>query len=437
MSSEAISDLVRLDEGLISRKIFFDHDIYKQELERIFGKCWLFLAHESQLPKPGDYVTNYMAEDPVVVCRGDDAKIRVFLNSCRHRGMKVCRTDSGNASEFQCSFHGWTYANTGGLLGVPFFREAYGGRLNKESLGLRQVPRVAIYGGLIFACWDEAAVELDAYLGDLRWYLDIFLERHIGGLELIPGQQRYKLAANWKIAGENFVGDSYHLYHSHGSMYDLDILSVNPINSVKHRKGNVFHNVSFDGGHGLNQLELTGRRYEIDRILAREMGPEVVEYVDECHNRLVKLLSRSQSSIYALSFGNVFPNFSMNDFSALRPTGLYLWHPRGPAALESWQWSVVDADAPQTVKDLCRIEFTRTQSITGIAAQDDTENFESVTEAAAGLFGRKLDFNYQMNIENGLGSLNKGYPGRFAPNISETNQRTFYDCWSSLMNRHE
>ena len=109
---------VKLEDGLVSRKIFFDPEIYQIELERIFARCWLFLGHESQIPEPGDYMTAYMGEDPILVCRGNDGTVRAFLNSCRHRGMKVCRADRGNARQFTCSFHGWTYTNSGELRGV-------------------------------------------------------------------------------------------------------------------------------------------------------------------------------------------------------------------------------------------------------------------------------------------------------------------------------
>ena len=116
---EASERYVNLEEGLVSRKIFFDPEIYQLELERSFARCWLFLGHESQIPDAGDYMTAYMGEDPILVCRGSDGTVRAFLNSCRHRGMKVCRADRGNARQFACSFHGWTYGNTGELRGVP------------------------------------------------------------------------------------------------------------------------------------------------------------------------------------------------------------------------------------------------------------------------------------------------------------------------------
>ena len=437
MSTRSAGALVRSQEGLISRQIFFDPSLYALELERVFTKCWLFLAHESQLEEPGDYVTNYMGEDPVIVCRGSDGRVRAFLNSCRHRGMRICRSDVGRARKFTCSFHGWTYSNTGELLGVPYYRDAYGSILDKGQWGLHRVPRVATYGGLIFGCWDECAPELDDYLGELRWYLDVFLERHLGGMEFIPGKQRYTLAANWKLAGENFAGDNYHLHHSHGSMFDLDIRQINPANPISFRRGLTYYNVAFDRGHGLNGILFGGERYEVDLALAQEFGPDVVEYVTECHARLRERLSQQQAQVYGLSFGNAFPNFSFNDFGALRPMGFYLWHPQGPDKLEAWQWCAVDKDAPQVIKDLARVDFTRTQAVTGIAAQDDSENFEQVTEATRGVIGRRLDFNYQLNFRRAQEIGPEGCPGRFAPYLSEANQNAFYGYWADLIDRED
>src|SRR5437868_8197041 len=110
-----MSRMVDDNKGLISRRIFIESEIYEQELERIFAKCWLFLCHESQLPNPGDFLTTYMGEDPILVTRGKDGKIRAFLNSCRHRGMRVCRADGGAAAAFTCAYHAWTYASDGRL----------------------------------------------------------------------------------------------------------------------------------------------------------------------------------------------------------------------------------------------------------------------------------------------------------------------------------
>jgi phenylpropionate dioxygenase-like ring-hydroxylating dioxygenase large terminal subunit len=129
-------ELVNIDRGLISRRIFNDPDIYQQELQTIFARCWLFLCHDSQIPRPGDFFTTTMGEDPVLVVRDGAGTVRAFLNVCRHRGNRLCRAGNGNAASFICAYHGWTYANDGCLTGVPNLREAYHGELDREQWGL-------------------------------------------------------------------------------------------------------------------------------------------------------------------------------------------------------------------------------------------------------------------------------------------------------------
>ncbi len=109
-------NLVDLKSGQISREIFVSEEIYQMEQEQVFTRSWLFIGHESQIAKPGDYFISSMGEESVILCRDRENKIHAFLNSCRHRGMKVCRYDEVNTPVFPCPYHGWSYATDGRLV---------------------------------------------------------------------------------------------------------------------------------------------------------------------------------------------------------------------------------------------------------------------------------------------------------------------------------
>src|SRR5687768_14625634 len=86
---------VDVQRGQVSRDIFVSDDVCRLEMERIFGRTWIFLAHETEVPEPGDFVSRNMGQVPMVVVRDNDGTIHALLNSCRHRGARVCRADSG------------------------------------------------------------------------------------------------------------------------------------------------------------------------------------------------------------------------------------------------------------------------------------------------------------------------------------------------------
>src|SRR5216117_645894 len=90
-TDHSVQHLVELEHGRISREIFVNEAIYQQEQEQVFARAWLFIGHESQIPKPGDYFVTCMGEESVILTRDAKGAVHAFLNTCRHRGMKVCR----------------------------------------------------------------------------------------------------------------------------------------------------------------------------------------------------------------------------------------------------------------------------------------------------------------------------------------------------------
>ena len=428
----AAKKLVDLKQGLISREIFVNEELYQQEQERVFARSWLFVGHESKVSNPGDYFVSYMGEESVILTRDRQGKVHVFLNTCRHRGMKVCRYDEGNTPVFTCPYHGWSYATDGQLVGVPYFKEAYREELEKGQWGLIEVAQMENYKGTIWANWDEEAPGFLDYLGGVKVYLDQTLDcrdGREGGSEVMGGIQKWIMPCNWKFAAENFAGDSYHNI-SHRS---VDMVGIGP--SGKNRRDTdergAAHRVatSFtDSGHAaLSYLQDANAPY----VPGYEHAPIVDEYFRHCYEERQRRLGQGAGLLGQV--GTVFPSMS---FLARQPRSIAVWHPRGALSTESWRWFLVDKDAPREVKDLLRHYYMRYSGPAGMTEQDDMENWNYASTASKGTIARRYPYNYQMGM--GYEGSHPLIPGVVTEgNISEQNQRGFYKRWAECMDARD
>jgi 3-phenylpropionate/trans-cinnamate dioxygenase alpha subunit len=410
-----VKQVVDVEQGLIGRQIFIDPEIYTQELEQIFARCWLFLGHESQIPHPGDFFSTYMGEDPVLVVRDNDGKVHAFLNICRHRGNRLCRADAGNAERFTCAYHGWTYRNDGRLVGVPYFREAYYGALEREHWGLIPVAQLDSYKGLLFATFDPTAPPLLEYLGETAWYLDTFFDRREGGIEVIGGMHKWVMPCNWKFPAENFGGDNYHVQWSHMSAIKTGFSS-----GVSAKPTTTGSLLSPGNGHCLICLG--------PNDVADPPVPEILAYEEEIRPEVEKRLG---PRIHLLNpiVGTVFPNFSF-----LRGTSrtFRVWHPRGPDKTEVWSWVYVDKAAPPEVKAAVRLAGIRGFSPAGTFEQDDMDNWQECTRTCRGAVSRRYALNTQMGL--GHEQFNEDLQAWASDfRMSESNHRQFYRRWAQLM----
>ncbi len=145
-------------------------DLFRREQEQIFDRCWIYLGHESEVEHPGDYRRRTIAGRPLFLVRGKDDQVRVFLNSCTHRGALICRRDAGNADVLQCFYHAWSFNTNGELIGVPG-EDAYGPYFDRSELGLKQPPRVESYRGFYFVSFNPYVDDLVTYLAGAKDYL--------------------------------------------------------------------------------------------------------------------------------------------------------------------------------------------------------------------------------------------------------------------------
>ncbi len=446
VSGAELREIANWEKGLISPAIHFDEEIYRQEQERVFGRAWLVVGHEDMIRKPGDYVTNYMGEVPIIVLRDGQGTIRVLVNRCAHRGNQVCLFDRGNARAFTCSYHGWTYGLDGRLTGVPMERELYRGELNKEDWGLEEVPRVANFKGLLCASFDPGAPSLEEWFGEeVCWWLQNFvLVEQLGGLEALPGWHRYRSPGNWKLISENFIGDDYHVFAAtHVSWFKVlqefqqSGIRIRRIDSAATDAPKYEGSAGYGHGCplGMGLVVVDDATYGYDLDIARELGREALEWVQERHHRFQAVLQDKQVKPYSFMNGAIFPNLGlMGFFSPMAGRHFLLFHPRGPWEHEVWQWTMVEREAPKIVKEVAAEYVYRGQHMAGTIAPDDVENFERMVEAMRAPRNWRRPFHYGLQLGH-EGDGPGGLPGNLGPNPSEANQRQFYRFWLELMER--
>lgn len=222
LESKRISDLVveEPDRFRVHSQIYVSPEIFRTELERIYERSWIFMAHESMLPKPGDYVTTTLGRQPVIVSRDDAGEVHVLFNRCAHRGSVVCREERGHAASFRCPYHGWMYRNDGTLIGAAQ-RSGYPKEFDSWGLRLASVARVETYRGLIFANIDSECEPLTERLAGVLRYVDAWCDRSPETAVTVPiGGHRYDYPGNWKLQSENGV-DGYHGNYVHESYANI------------------------------------------------------------------------------------------------------------------------------------------------------------------------------------------------------------------------
>ena len=419
--------MIDLERGLISRDIFAREDIFNEEQEKLFTRAWLFVGHESLIPEAGDYFLSRMGTESVIVSRDRARQIHVLLNTCRHRGMKVCLYDQGNTQSFVCPYHSWTYGSDGKLVGVPHQQPLYE-NLKKDEWSLVEVPKLANYKGTLWASWDAKAPEFLEYLGGAKEHLDMALDGldgEEGGTVVFGGVHKWIVPANWKLPAENFCGDSYH-NPSHRS---VDMIGIGPSAAagVKGRRDPELDDaqhlwISFPAGHGIH----SAMRSHSDYFATFKDNRVVEQYYRHCHEARKKRLGEKARLLPFV--GTIFPNCS---FHGRQPRALCVWHPHGPTATEIWRFFLVDDDAPIEVKDMLRHFYMRYSGPAGMTEQDDMENWNYATAGSKGPIARRYPYNYQQSMN----TARSDHPveGRVSTQMTEENARRFYLRWSQYL----
>ncbi len=206
------TNLIQSDR--IHGSLYTRQDIFDEEMDRVFYGNWVFIGHDSEIPKTGDYVCRTIARESLVMVRTRDDNINVMINRCAHRGNMICVHPEGNAKFLKCLYHGWIYSLNGELLDVPG-----PGRFAKEKSDLPlRVLRTENYRGFVFATFNAGVASLEDHLGHAKRLIDRNVEMSpTGKINLSAGWVKHKFEGNWKMLPENDT-DGYHVQFVHSSL---------------------------------------------------------------------------------------------------------------------------------------------------------------------------------------------------------------------------
>ncbi|AME28416.1 MULTISPECIES: aromatic ring-hydroxylating dioxygenase subunit alpha [Burkholderiaceae] len=216
--NEIIKSLVRPDG--VHKMVYTDPEIFELEMKRIYGKAWIYVGHESQVKKAGDYHTSRLGNQDVVMVRASDGQIQVVYNRCPHKGAKVVADGDGSIGKFfRCPYHGWTFKHDGTHLSAPLKNGLQNTCFDPKlpDFSMRKLPRVSAYRGFVFASQSTEGPDLVSFLSGAASSIDNLCDRSpIGEVEVSGGVFRVVQRSNWKVFYEN-LHDTMHAPVTHES----------------------------------------------------------------------------------------------------------------------------------------------------------------------------------------------------------------------------
>lgn len=342
-------------------------EFFRKERDNIFGRAWLVIAREEEIPNPGDFVRKAIEISgvSVLVTRSKGGEVRAFHNVCSHRGTEMVIEASGRASRFVCPYHNWTYSNDGKLIGVPDERAFFG--IDKKKCGLTPIA-VGTWEGFIFInLQNEPEVSLEEFLGPLAGYLSQMPFTFADNAFVV----RSDVAANWKVVSDAFL-ESYHIPAIHPETIGATFSShENPFARLLDVKLFGQHAcVSMYGNPGY-QLE---ERHKIDRVAQKLEGAGNVISASKMSD-MVEFLAHpavnpTKSSGWSMDSVHIFPHTHIN----WGPGGFWL-HQFWPLAVNRTRHEVRFYMAkPSTVQERLQQELYVGRVIEVIA--EDLSNME-------------------------------------------------------------
>ncbi|MGB5082604.1 MAG: Rieske 2Fe-2S domain-containing protein [Burkholderiales bacterium] len=362
----------------VHRDVYSDAALFELEQRHIFERTWNFLALESQLSKPNDFVTAHIGRTPILLTR-DARGLRALVNVCRHKGAVVCSAEAGNSKYHVCPYHGWAYDASGKNVAIKDRKTgAYSAAFDAEDHDLVPLAKLASYKGLVFGSLTLEVPPLEDFLGDMRFFLDLMMEQGPRGMEFIPGRAVYTYRGNWKLQLDNGL-DPYHLTSTHLSYIDLQSRRRAGEGNVEARQFDWAMRASKEGGsfgfpygHAVYWLD----QPEPEKRPIYPALPEIRARLSERH---AEWMLKARNT-------HIFPNMQIADAITLM---LRTFRPLAVDLTEMRSWCLAPIGEAPEVRAWRLRQFEDFFNPGGMATPDDTIVY---SECQSGLSARPISF---------------------------------------------
>jgi benzoate/toluate 1,2-dioxygenase alpha subunit len=404
----------------VNREAFRSEEVLERERQVIWDRMWLYLGHETEVAKRGDFKQRTLAGRPLILARDANDRVRAYLNACPHRGTILCRETEGNAKTFQCFYHAWTFANTGELVGIPDPGAYPLERAFAAEMGLREVPRFENYRGFVFVSFAADGPSLAEHFGNAREYLDLMVEHSPDGLEVLPGTHLYAIRGNWKLAVENAM-DGYHFSPTHVTFVEY-LKTTGYVTSDEGGRA-----ITLDHGHSV--LVFSGHGGRVGMQWEPRFGDAEKARVEENVRRMKARIGEERGARVAGTSRilYLFPNLLLFDIEGLAARQL---EPVRPDFTDVRAWELAPAGEAKEAREL-RIRILGSFiGPGGLATPDDVEAYECVQRGVVATAGDARPYVDWSDISRGMERELRGEPAR---NVDEAGIRGFWRHWDDLI----
>jgi phenylpropionate dioxygenase-like ring-hydroxylating dioxygenase large terminal subunit len=405
----------------VSREAFRSQEVFDRERRLLWDRHWLYLGHESELAKPGDFKVRTVAGRSLILCRSADGELHAYLNACPHRGTILCRENEGNSRFFRCFYHAWTFDNFGRLVSLPGEESYAGQEAFRDRVGLREIPKFDSHCGFLFGSFNEGAEPLQEHLGEAADFIRMVSQHSGAGMEVLQGTQLYGVRANWKLAIENAL-DGYHFAPTHSTFIefrkDSGYVSKDANGEWRDLGHGHYVHVShgFYGRAGLEWEPCWGEEERIRiegnrRELASRLGEERAQFI-AANSRILYL----------------FPNLLLFDILGI---SIWMLEPVAPGFTSVNAWELAPRDEPPSARALRLDHLLTFVGPGGFSTPDDIEAYECIQR---GVEATKDDPRPGVDWNDLSRGLEKEYAGNHTDIFDEGNLRAFWRNWDTLVN---